>query len=259
MQQHHLNNKKMEERYNRNRIYIKPKEQEKIRNFRIILGGAGIGSIIAECALRIGFETITIVDGDKVEESNLNRQNYQLEDVGKYKADCLAKRLLAINPNARITAVNKFVDADNVESLIKGHDIAINALDFKSDIPFVFDKICSEKNISVLHPYNFGWAGFLTVVNPNGKTMQILSDKPLGFELKVADYVVGYQAFWMQPQDWLDNVVKQYKKENGTLPPPQLSVASWITAGLCTTAMYKIATGKPVKYFPNFYLSSIFL
>jgi len=38
-----------------------------------LLGGAGIGSIIAECALRFGFENIVIVDGDRVELSNLNR------------------------------------------------------------------------------------------------------------------------------------------------------------------------------------------
>ena len=51
---------KMEKMYSRNRIYIKPDEQEKIKHFRVLLGGAGIGSIIAECALRMGFETITI-------------------------------------------------------------------------------------------------------------------------------------------------------------------------------------------------------
>ena len=247
----------MEKMYSRNRIYIKPDEQEKIKHFRVLLGGAGIGSIIAECALRMGFETITIIDGDKVEKSNLNRQNYRLEDVGNYKAESLAKRLLSINPQAKITVINKFVDHDNVEELIKGHDVAINALDFKSDIPFIFDKICSEKNIYVLHPYNFGWAGFLTVVDPDGKPLESLSDKPLGFELKVAEYVLGYQAFWMQPQEWLDKVVKQYQREEGAIPPPQLSVASWITAGLCTQALFNIATGKEVKRFPRFYFSSL--
>ena len=49
------------------------KEQNMVKEYRIFLGGAGIGSIVAECALRFGFEHITIVDGDKVEESNLNR------------------------------------------------------------------------------------------------------------------------------------------------------------------------------------------
>ena len=43
--------------YSRNRIYIKLDEQEKIKHFRVLLGGAGLGSVIAECALRLGFET----------------------------------------------------------------------------------------------------------------------------------------------------------------------------------------------------------
>lgn len=248
----------MEAKYIRNRIYITPKDQETIKNFRILLGGAGIGSIIAECALRMGFETLTIVDGDKVEESNLNRQNYQIKDIGCFKAESLANRLLSINPNAHITFINEYVTKDNVGTLIEGHDVAINALDFKSDIPFVFDKVCSKKNIKVLHPYNFGWAGLVTIIDPAGVPIYELSDKPLGFELKFAEYVLGYQAFWMNPQDWLENVVKQYQKEEGTIPPPQLSVASWITAGLCTHALFNIATDKEVKFFPKFYFSTLF-
>ena len=47
----------MKKMYSRNRIYIKPDEQEKIKHFRVLLGGAGLGSVIAECALRLGFET----------------------------------------------------------------------------------------------------------------------------------------------------------------------------------------------------------
>ena len=52
-------------RYDRNRLYITEEEQQKIRDTKIVFGGAGIGSVIAECALRFGFENITIVDGDK--------------------------------------------------------------------------------------------------------------------------------------------------------------------------------------------------
>lgn len=95
-------------------------------------------------------------------------------------------------------------------------------------------------------------------MDPDGKPLESLSDKPLGFELKVAEYVLGYQAFWMQPQEWLDKVVKQYQREEGAIPPPQLSVASWITAGLCTQALFNIATGKEVKRFPKFYFHPCF-
>ncbi len=248
----------MEERYNRNRIYIKEDEQEHIKHFHILLGGAGIGSNIAECALRMGFETLTIVDGDKVEESNLNRQGYAMEDIGRYKAVCLKEKLLRINPNAHITTINDYIDHDNVREIVSDCDVAINALDFKSDIPFVFDQVCRERNIKVLHPYNFGWAGFLTVATPDGIPVSSLSDgKAEGFELKMANYVVGYKAFWMEPIDWLNDVVRQYEQEDGTLPPPQLAAASWIVAGLCATALFMIATGRPLEHFPKFYLNSI--
>lgn len=245
------------ERYSRNRIYISEEEQEKIKQVRILLGGAGIGSIIAECALRFGFENITIVDGDIVEESNLNRQNYVKADIGKYKAETLCKRLLKINPDAKIKFLNTFIDKKNAEGIIAGHHIAINALDFKDGTPFEFDRICSEKTIPVLHPYNFGWGGFLTIVKPKGYQLSEISQNPNGFELKMAEYVSRYGEFWNMPTSWLDKVIEEYREEAGTLPPPQLSVASWIVAGHCVNAMFNLATGREVKFFPKFYLSSL--
>lgn len=250
----------MEERYIRNRIYVNEQEQEIVKNTRILLGGAGIGSIIAECALRFGFENITIIDGDKVELSNLNRQNYLETELGNYKAESLTKRLLGINSQANIQYHNVFLSTENVKNYVKDCDIAVNALDFKDETPFIFDEVCKEQDIPVLHPYNFGWAGFMSIVKPDGLQLSHLnknSDSPVGFELKVADYVTGYGAFWHEPKEWLEKIVEAYKKEANTLPPPQLSIASWITAGFCVNAMYNLATGKKVKYFPKFYLSSL--
>ena len=110
----------MENRYTSNRLYVSEKEQETIKNFRIIIGGAGIGSIVAECALRFGFEHITIIDGDKVEESHLNRQNYTSSDIGRPKAECLAKRLSDINPKAHITFRNEFFTKENANDILEG-------------------------------------------------------------------------------------------------------------------------------------------
>ena len=67
----------MEQRYSRNRLYVSEREQSIIKHYKILLGGAGIGSIIAECALRFGFEHITIIDGDKVEETILTGRTIQ--------------------------------------------------------------------------------------------------------------------------------------------------------------------------------------
>lgn len=167
------------------------REQNMVKDYKIFLGGAGIGSIVAECALRFGFEHITIVDGDKVDRSNLNRQNYTENDIGRYKAECLAERLLSINPDAHIRFYTEFLAPGNIEKMLNGHDVAVNALDFKDNTPFVFDEICKDRNIPVLHPYNFGWAGFVTVVDSLGHSISELAEEPKGFELKVAEYVGG--------------------------------------------------------------------
>ena len=245
------------ERYSRNRIYVSENEQNKIRDTRILIGGAGIGSIIAECALRFGFENLVIVDGDNVELSNLNRQNYEKSDLKKPKAERLAKRLQKINPNAIIQFHNTYIDHDNVKLLLDGVKIAINALDFKSDIPFVFDDLCSKLKIPVLHPYNFGWGAFLTIVKPGGYQLSEISTSWKGFELKIADFVARYCDFWNIPNKWLDEVLDAYRNERDLLPPPQLAIASWIVAGICVNAMFDIITGKEVKYFPKFYFSSL--
>ena len=55
----------------------------------------------------------------------------------------------------------------------------------------------------------------------------------------------------------IDVVIDEYRAETGALPPPQLSIASWIVAGHCVNAMFNLSTGRKVKFFPNFYFSSL--
>lgn len=247
----------MVERYSRNRLYVSKDEQEYIKNYSILLAGAGIGSNIAECALRFGFENITVVDGDIVELSNLNRQNYTEEDISSYKSETLYHRLKSINPNANIKFINKFITKDNVEDIIGGHQIAINALDFDSDIPMIFDHVCQKKDIFVLHPYNLGWGGLVTVITPNGLPLHSLTSDENFNELKMVEYVAGYLRFWETPNDWLEKIIQDYKNEKQISSPPQLAIASWIVAGMCTHIIFNIATNKPFKKFPQFYITSV--
>ncbi len=248
----------MRDRYSRNRIYLTKEEQEIIKDYPILLGGSGIGSVIAECALRLGFENITIIDGDQVELSNLNRQNYTENDVSVDKAEALIKRLKSINSNAEITVHNYFLTSENVESFIKGHKIAINALDFSSEVPLLFDEICQKQNIPVLHPYNLGWGGLVAVITPLGFSFNTIAKPNQKFnEVNMVEYASSYMTFWGNPQKWIDDIIEAYKNEKEDLPPPQLSIGSWMVAAMCTHILFNIATKKEIKKFPEFYLSSI--
>lgn len=248
----------MEARYIRNRIYLSAEEQQRIKNVPILLGGSGIGSVIAECALRLGFENITIIDGDQVELSNLNRQNYTINDVDKDKVQALQERLQSINPDATINVHNEFLDSDNVETFIQNYEIAINALDFTSDIPLEFDKLCQKNNITVLHPYNLGWGGVVAVITPDGLTLESIAKPNEKFnEIQMVKYITNYMKFWGEPQEWIENVLDQYLNEKEKLSPPQLSIGSWVVASMCVHLMYNVATQKEIKKFPEFYFSSI--
>ncbi|MCD9574951.1 HesA/MoeB/ThiF family protein [Flavobacterium soyae] len=247
----------MDQRHIRNRLYITPEEQETIKNTPILLGGAGIGSVIAECLLRLGFETLTIIDGDIVELSNLNRQNYTEKNISQPKVEALKERLLAINSNAKITVHNCFLTPENVEEHITDYKIAINALDFTSDVPLMFDSICQKKKIPVLHPYNLGWGALVLVISDEEGLESLRKPNEKFTEINVVDYVLDYMRFWEKPQRWLEEILEQYKNEGKNLSPPQLSIASWIVAGICTNIAFDIAANNPVKVFPEFYLTTI--
>ncbi|WP_223557938.1 ThiF family adenylyltransferase [Chryseobacterium lathyri] len=124
----------MNDRYSRNRIYVSPEEQHIIKNYPILLAGNGIGSNIAECALRFGFENITLIDGDIIDVSNLNRQNYTDQEVSMYKAESLYNRLKNINPEASIQYINEFITKENLDRILENVSVAFNALDFTSTI-----------------------------------------------------------------------------------------------------------------------------
>ncbi|WP_299677180.1 ThiF family adenylyltransferase [uncultured Dokdonia sp.] len=248
----------METRYSRNRIYLTEKEQNTIKNTPIILGGSGIGSVIAECALRLGFENITIIDGDQVELSNLNRQNYTQDDISIDKTEAIKNRLLSINKEATIKVYNGFLNSENVEEHITGHKIAINALDFSSDVPLLFDKVCQEHSIPVLHPYNIGWGGLVAVIAPGGLSLtSIEKPKEVFNEVNMVEYASSYLKFWGSPHNWIDDIIEKYRNEKEVLSPPQLSIASWTVAAMCTHILFNIATDKEFKKFPEFYLSTI--
>lgn len=241
--------------YSRNRFYISENDQSGIKPCKILLAGCGIGSNIAECSLRLGFESLTLIDGDIVELTNLNRQNYLFDDIGCPKTEALKKRLLGINPNANITTENIFLNNENIESHLAGHHIAINALDFQSDTPFRFDELCQAHKIPVLHPYNFGWATLVFVILPDGPNLSDISSDYVGFEKKVAEFVIG--KLHNGAKGWIRDILSEYEEKGQGQSPPQLSVGSWLTGGACANIIYRIATRRPVRSFPDFYFTTI--
>tara|TARA_B110000881_G_scaffold55017_1_gene46889 strand:+ start:770 stop:1051 length:282 start_codon:yes stop_codon:yes gene_type:complete len=76
-------------------------------------------------------------------------------------------------------------------------------------------------------------------------------------EIKMVEYASSYLKFWRTPHDWIDVAMEKYLEEKKVLPPPQLSVASYMVAAMCTHLLFNIATNNKIKQFPEFYISTI--
>lgn len=245
----------MEPRYKKNEIHITDEEQRRIKDCKVLVAGCGIGSAIAEGLLRLGFENLTLIDGDLVELTNLNRQNYIEADIGSFKARALEKRLLDINHQARIEIVSAFITPANLKDLKIDHDIAINALDFDSDVPALFDELCCNKGIPVVHPFNLGWAGFVTVITAG--TKKIITRRDDKTELQIGEYIINGLSDKKIPSAWLEVFLKEYEKIMHTSSPPQLAIGVSLLTGMVCNIIFNIATSKSYKQFPDFYYLSL--
>ena len=107
-----------------------PKISQKINTITIgIAGCGGLGSNVAIALTRAGIKNIVIVDFDKVEISNLNRQQYSVHDIGNYKVDSLEKILESINPFVIVEKHKTKINGKNIFNIFKKCAVIIEAFD----------------------------------------------------------------------------------------------------------------------------------
>ena len=113
----------------------------------IIFGIGGVGSWCAECLVRTGIGQLTIVDFDCVDVTNVNRQLMATtETVGQVKGEALRQRLLTINPEAEITALQKtFTEETAREFGLDTYDYIIDAIDSLKDKARLIELACQTK------------------------------------------------------------------------------------------------------------------
>jgi len=97
----------------------------------LVVGLGGVGAYAAEMICRAGVGSMTIVDGDTIHPSNRNRQLLALKSTsGRSKAELMGSRLLDINPDLKLVAVNEYIkDERMIEILDAGFDYVVDAID----------------------------------------------------------------------------------------------------------------------------------
>ena len=121
------------QRYSRHLILpeVGVKGQEKLKEAKILLIGAGgLGSPLLMYLAAAGVGTLGIIDDDKVDFSNLQRQiAHKTTDVGRYKVDSAKETIEGINPNTKVITFKERLTRNNITEILKGFDFIIDGTD----------------------------------------------------------------------------------------------------------------------------------
>ena len=141
---------------------------EKLRDSKIcVIGVGGIGNPIVTQLTAMGIGKLKIVDRDVIEISNLHRQHlYTENDIGKVKVEVAVERLKGINPTVEIEAVPVSVSKYTAESIIKGFDVVIDALD-SIDARYALNDACIKFDIPFIYAGALGMLGSVCTILPN--------------------------------------------------------------------------------------------
>jgi adenylyltransferase/sulfurtransferase len=158
------------ERYKRQMLLFGDEGQERLKKAHIFIAGAGgLGSPVSLYLAVAGVGTITIVDMDVVDQSNLNRQILHSDrDIGRKKTVSAEEKLAAINPDITVHAIDVRIDESNAAALVGNADGIVDAMD-NYPIRYLLNDVAVKKNIPLFHGAIRGFYGQATTIIP-GKT-----------------------------------------------------------------------------------------
>jgi molybdopterin/thiamine biosynthesis adenylyltransferase len=145
-------------------ISINGWNQEKLTSATVAIVGAGaLGNHVSQGLIGLGIGTIKILDFDKIEPHNLNRQTLFCEsDIGKEKAETLANRLKERNSSLMIVGIEEKVTEDNAKELLSRADIIVDCVDLIA-VRRILSRFCLTNDIPLIHG-GLSWIGGQTAI-----------------------------------------------------------------------------------------------
>ena len=191
-------------RLHRITLLIGNESVKKLQQSTVMVVGCGaVGSFAIEALARSGVEHLILVDFDKVEESNINRQLFALDStVGQSKVKVAAQRIHDINPNTKVDIFNMFFDENNIPDVKP--DFVIDAIDTVQSKITLY-KWCFDKNIPFISSMGAARKTDLTKVKVGKISKTIVC--PLAAKIrhlvrdsKIKDFPVVYSTENATPQ-----------------------------------------------------------
>ena len=165
-----------------------------LKSTAAVVGLGGLGGGAAEMLARTGVGRLILIDGDRFEDSNLNRQFLSRTDrLGGAKADAAAERITQVNPSVSLTVHPTFLTAGNAAGLLDGADIVVDCLDTIA-ARFTLEAAAGTAGIPMVSATVAGAAGHATVVYPGDRGLTaVYGDADTAAE-KGAETVLGCLA-----------------------------------------------------------------
>jgi len=126
--------------------------QKKLSRARVaILGLGGLGSAVSIYLTVAGVGQLKVVDRDKIEKNNLNRQIlYTEEDLGKWKVEVAEEKLKEMNSDIEVEGLREEINEDNIRELIRDADVVVDCLD-NFETRFLVNRAVVELNKPFFH------------------------------------------------------------------------------------------------------------
>lgn len=142
--------------------------QQRLKQARVlVIGAGGLGSPICLYLAASGVGMISIVDADRIESSNLQRQIIHRDiGIGGSKAQSAAAAMRALNPFISVQAHETRLEANNAEALIGAHDLVLDGSD-NFDTRYLVNAICVALNKPLIAGAMTQWEGQLSLYAPN--------------------------------------------------------------------------------------------
>lgn len=158
---------KFEGRYGRNKKTLSDEDQLKLATSCVaIVGCGGLGGYIAEELARIGVGRLVLIDGDRLEVSNLNRQIMATElNIGQWKVEAARVRLQSVNSEVHIEVVRGWFEEAKGPELFREVDLVCDALDSR-EARVTLERVCHQMDLPLVYASIAGWFGQLGVSLP---------------------------------------------------------------------------------------------
>ncbi len=182
------------ERYVRNMKTFSPQDQATLLNCTVcVVGLGGLGGVVLEILARIGIGTLKLIDGDKFEDSNLNRQFLSShETMGESKTEAAFKRVKNINSSVSVCRHCEYLNGNNAGKLLDGSDVIVDCLD---NLPtrFILEKASKNAGIPFVSAAVAGLSGHVTTIFPQDKGLELIYGPCDQVKPKGAETILGCQ------------------------------------------------------------------